>query len=81
MSDPHAMLTVRSTKGIKMFAHHLDPSRSYCVCGSAWNFYEKGCSFLYPIVDVPPRGHVWDEDELDYGYFECGHGHSFCGRH
>lgn len=81
MSDPCGRLTLRSKKGIKVFAHHLEKYHSYCVCGSAWNFYEKGCSSLYPIVNVASNDNPWADHEVDDTYFECFHGHAFCGRH
>lgn len=50
-----------------------------CVCGSAWNYIEKDCSFFYPISYADEL----DIDDYDYApnFYECSHGHAFCARH
>lgn len=62
-----------------MFGHHQDMDSYGCVCGSAWNYIEKDCSFFYPISYADEL----DIDDYDYApnFYECSHGHAFCARH
>lgn len=62
-----------------MFSHHLDKASFGCVCGSAWNYAEKGCSYLYPAEATMPES--IDEEAYSSDFFECRKGHAFCGRH
>lgn len=66
---------------LQMFSHHLDKASYGCVCGSAWNIAEQGCSFLYPFTAVSEPLQDWDEGYSDSDYFECRKGHAHCGRH
>lgn len=66
-------------------AHRKDTGS--CVCGSAWNYSEAGCSSLYPFsgeyVSVFALANADDDWNVgdDGSYFECRKGHAFCMRH
>ncbi len=64
-------------------SHHFDFNEGGCCCGSSWEYMDNECSYVLARQEEENvyASLMLEDEDIDFGYFECSHGHAHCSSH